>query len=757
MSNLDNDQLRDLLSTFQTEAADHLQTLNQTLLQLERMALASDEQADKSRRELTLNAFRAAHSLKGAARAVNLKDIEALAHGLENVLQGARDKRLALDPAICDVLYEVLDVIQQLLQGQRVSLASLQERLAEIGGGAARKQARAATAASTVAVRKQAHAAAADSAVAVVDSSNGEAGEIRDGAGEDLIRVAVSKLDDLMAQVGELLVSKMSADQHLTDLQDIRRQLAQWPRTWHEVKSLLPRVNSDAGRQLVLLLGRHDDQMQSLAHGINILHQVMNRDTLRLGMVSSGLQDSVRRMRMLPFHTIVLALQRAVRDAARSEGKQVEFCVQGSEVELDKKVLEMLKDPLLHLLRNAVTHGIESTERRLALGKPAAGQVSIAVQQRGGEVRVMVSDDGNGFDLAALRTASARQGGPILGEDASPGDIISLAFLPGVTTTEQVTSLSGRGVGLDVVRRCLEAIQGRILVDSVLGKGVKIQLLVPTSVTMTRGLLVRTGSEHYMLPLLSVEKIIDLRADVIFTVEGQAAIRLDGRPLPLASLSAVLGRPEADQHHPDKLPAVIVCVAEQRVALLVDEVVTEQELAVLPLGKLLRRVRNVTGAALLGSGRPVIVLNPADLVKLAKSTNTKRLPLTRQDGAEVKPPTPILVVDDSITTRTLEKNILETAGFRVFTAIDGPDALKQLEEHPVELIVADIQMPQMDGFELTRQLRESADYRNLPIVLVTSLDSREDRERGLMAGADAYIVKRGFDQAELLDTIQKLL
>jgi two-component system, chemotaxis family, sensor kinase CheA len=310
---------------------------------------------------------------------------------------------------------------------------------------------------------------------------------------------------------------------------------------------------------------------------------------------------------------------------------------------------------------------------------------------------------------------------------------------------------------LDVVRRCLEAIQGRILVDSLPGKGSRIQLLVPTSVTMTHGLLVRTGSEHYMLPLLSVEKIIDLCADAIFTIEGRTAIRLDGKPLPLASLSAVLGRTEADRRHADKLPAVIVCVAEQRVALLVDEVVTEQELAVLPLGKLLRRVRNVTGAALLGSGRPVIVLNTADLVKLAKSTDGKRLPFIRQDDAELKPPPPILVVDDSITTRTLEKNILEAAGFQVFTAVDGLGALRQLGEHPIELIVADIQMPEMDGFELTRQLRESANYRNLPIILVTSLDSREDRERGLMAGADAYIVKRGFDQAELLATIQKLL
>ncbi|MCC7445759.1 MAG: hybrid sensor histidine kinase/response regulator [Anaerolineae bacterium] len=766
MPDLKADLLKELLATFQTEAVEHLQTLNQALLELERTTQTEDAAAQARRKELVQNAFRAAHSLKGAARAVSLSDIEQLAHGMENVLHSARSGKLELKPVICDVLYDVLDAIQNLLKSQPIDVAPLLQRLTA-----------AATDVSATPVPVPTPVSVPDAPA--VSSGNGTAekapppvnlatpvkttgGEppkpdVHDTPTDEMIRVAVSKLDDLMAQVGELLVSKMGAEQHLTDLQDLRRQLTHWPRTWREIKSLMPHVTGDGRQQLAAILTRHDEHMQALAREVNMLYQSMNRDTLRLGMVTTNLQASARRMRMVPFQTIVFGLQRAVRDAARSEGRQAELTIKGAEVELDKKVLEMLKDPLLHLLRNAVAHGIENEADRVAQGKPVVGQITVAVQQRGGEVRVSVSDDGRGFNLDALRSAAEAHGSPAITDNASASEIINLAFLPGVSTAQQVTTLAGRGVGLDVVKRCLEAIQGRILVDSTPGKGTTIQLLVPTSVTMTRGLLVRVGTEEYMLPLLAVEKIIELHADSIFTIEGQPAVNIDGKPLPLASLATILKRAQPEHKKAEKLPAVIICVAEQRLVLVVDEIVTEQELAVMPLGKLLRRVRNVTGAALLGDGRPVIILNTADLVKVAKAAEVRHIPLRKRAAEDVKPIPHILVVDDSITTRTLEKNILEAAGFHVYTATDGTGAIRQLGEHPVDLVVTDVQMPQMDGISLTRHLRDSIEFNNLPVILVTSLETREDREQGMMAGANAYIVKRGFDQAELLATIQQLL
>ncbi len=724
----EDELLRELLGTFQAEATEHLQTLNRALLQLER-------QPEEARRaELLRDAFRAAHSLKGAARAVSLTDIEGLAHAMENVLQKARDANLLLDAATCDMLYDTLDTIEQALQGEKVTANTLQQRLS----GAASVMPEAAPTLLTRPEREE------DREIPVAART-----------GEETIRVAVSKLDELMAQAGELLVSKISAEQRLAELEDIRRQLAQWPRAWREIKALLAQVNGHAGQQLQEALTRLYEGLQTLTRAINALDQAVNNDTLRLGMITTQLQDEVRRVRMVPFQTLALSLERAVRDAAHGEGKQVHFQIDGSDVEVDKKVLETLKDPLLHLLRNAVSHGIEPPEERTAAGKPAEGHINVTIRQRGSEVRIVVSDDGRGFDLEALRKASARAGGPVLDADARPDEVIALAFIPGVTTAPQVTTMAGRGVGLDVVRQQLAGLQGRIEVESVPGAGSTFRLAIPASLTMTRGLLVQVGQRRYVLPLLAVEKI--LPPHKAFSLEGQPMLSVDDTPLPLVSLGALLDHADAASNANGHSLAVIIGVVEQRLALLVDDVLTEQEVAVKPLGAPLKRVRNVAGAALLGDGRPIIVLNPADLVKSARRVRSQALPTLSAREEDTSPPGHILVVDDSITTRTLEKNILETAGYRVTTATNGVEALRQLDENHIDLVVADIQMPQMDGITLTRHIRESAEYKALPVILVTSLESREDRERGMLAGADAYIVKRGFDQAELLATIEHFL
>lgn len=723
MSTLEEELLRDLMQTFQVEAAEHLQTLNQAVLQLER-------QPEKARRqELLQDAFRAAHSLKGAARAVSLQDVESLAHAMESVLQDARDANTILDAKTCDVFYDTLDAMQQLIGGQTVSIAPLLARLSADSGDAP-------------AVGATLIQTAPETMTTITPV-------------EGTIRVAVNKLDDLMAQTGELLVSKISAEQRLTEMQAVRRQLAEWPKTWRDIKAHLSRVDGETGQLLADLFNRHHEHLQAFTEEINALDQSLGRDTVRLGMVTNQLQDEVRRVRMIPFQTLALVLERAVRDAARSEDKQVALHIAGGDVELDKKVLETLKDPLLHILRNAVSHGLEMPEARVAAGKPAEGKVIITVRQRGGEVSITVRDDGQGFDLDALRQASMRNGGPAFDDKTSVDEIIALAFLPGVTTVQKVTAIAGRGVGLDVVRQSLESLQGRSEVETVTGEGATVRLLVPVSLTMTRGLLVRIGAEHYVLPLLAVEKIVEPSDS--FTIEGQLMLPVDDTPVPLVLLSAVLERSGPQEQNGKEALAVVLNVAQRRLALLVDDVLTEQELAVKPLGNPLQRVRNVVGAALLGTGEPVLILNAADLVKSARGAHTPVSFITEHDVDITGLTAHILVVDDSITTRTLEKNILEAAGYRVTTAIDGLEALNRLEEHTIDLIVSDIQMPNMDGFIFTQQVRESDAYNSLPVILVTSLEKREDREQGMLAGADAYIVKRGFDQAELLATIEQFL
>lgn len=746
-----DDLLRELLQTFQAEASEHLQTLNLALLSLE-------VRPEESKRiELVQEAFRAAHSLKGAARVVNLEDIEGLAHAMESVLQQARDTGQHLEASTYDVLYDALDTMGNLLEGKTVSAEAVTRRLSECVEAGTEQSSQSAAPDTEVELQTNFNPTPEETVASTEPTNTGTPPQESTSVslstpGEDTIRVAVSKLDNLMAQVGELLVSRINAEQRITEMQAIRYRTTAWTKAWREIKMLLPQLEGQVGTQLAEILNQYHAHLQAATREISQFDQRLRQDTLRLTIVASQLQDDVRHVRMIPFDTIVPGLQRAVRDATHLEGKQVDFQVEGAAVELDKKVLETLKDPLLHLLRNAVSHGIESPDKRKRASKPAKGRIRLTLQQRGAEIRITVQDDGAGFDLEKLRRAGGESTGDHVDNRSNADDIIELAFLPGVTTASEVTALSGRGIGLDVVREHIETIQGRIQVESVPGEGASIHLLVPVSLVISHGLLVQIGAERYVLPLLSVEKIIEPRET--FTLEGQTMLTVDDVPLPLVALASLLERPMSHQG-PNPL-VVILAVAEQRLALLVDDVVTEQELAVKPLGKPLNRVRNVAGVALQGDGKPVIVLNAADLMRSAKGA--RKLPAIAKRAASVERPCAhILVVDDSITTRTLEKNILETAGYEVTTATDGTEALKRLKERHVDLVVSDVEMPHMDGISLTRHLRSSSEYKDLPLILVTSLESREDRERGMIAGANAYVVKRGFDQEELLKTVQQLI
>lgn len=749
------DLMKQLLQTFRAEAAEHLQTLNMAVLALE----VRPEEA--KRRELVQEAFRSAHSLKGAARTVGLEAIEQIANAMESVLQKARETETHLEESMCEALYNALDSIGFLLEGKTVEIGSLISHLSTNGKRAASN---ASESVQPVSDQKQATGVVEapppviDSVPAAIPAETVSHEALSNKStttnGEESIRVSISKLDNLMAQVGELLVSRINAQQRITEFRDIRQQVAHSSKALREIKVLIPSLDPDVANQLSEIILRHEKQFESTLQDITRFDQRMKQDTVRLGVITSHLQDNARHVRMVPFETLVPILQRTIRDAAHSENKQVIFEVNGGNIELDKKVLEALKDPFIHMLRNAVGHGIESASVRQSRGKPVEGHVRLTLQQRGSEVRISVEDDGGGFDLKAIHAASRKSGEHVISEHDSDHAIIELAFMPGVTTKQEVTTLSGRGVGLDVVRERVEELQGHIEVKNHPGEGAHIHLIVPSSLTISRGLLVQVGTERYVLPLLSVLKI--LTPQDTFTVGGQTMMTMDGVTMPIVPLASLLGRTFSPQKERSPL-AVIMAVAEQRLALLVDDVLTEQELVIKPLGTPLRRVHNIAGAALMGDGKPVVVLNAADLVRAAKGIHKQVFSIKQDEVEEEKPKTRILVVDDSITTRTLEKSILETAGYEVITATDGLQALQRLQEYTVELVVSDVEMPNMDGITLTRELRSNAAFEYLPIILVTSLESKADRERGMMAGANAYIVKRGFDQGELLKTIEQLV
>ncbi len=777
--------MQELLQMFAVEAEEHIGTLSSSLLRLEKDPPAAE------RAELLNAAFRAAHNLKGSARAVELLDIEGVAHEAESVLSAARAGKLTLNADVVDVLLRANDTIQAMVTGETVQAATLDALKSELQALETSAPApptpepppREEPAAPPEAAISQPDTTGADA----VPLTNWQAEEIdkskqqrrapikpsalSTGASEETIRVSVEKLDDLMAQAGELIVSKISADERLRELRDLRAMMSRWEKTWTEATELRRDIdrlsreddgeNSAKWEEVLDFLQANQRFFAETLEKTRALDKLMTADNMRMTLVTQAIQEEIRRVRMLPVETLVPTMERVVRDVARASGKKAQLIITGAGVELDKRVLEDLKDPLIHLLRNSVDHGIETSDERADRQKPETGTVIVSITQRGGNVQIIVADDGKGLDAERIRRSSVEKGlvQPNEVDNMPDEEAYLLIFQAGLSTKDEITAVSGRGVGMDVVKSQLESLQGRINVKSTPGEGTEFHLIVPISLATIRGLIVRIGAEQYALPLHAVEKIININPQFIYQVEGNKMFDFSGEPMPIIHMGDVLERPR-DADRADRLLAIILAGAERHMAFIVDDSVSEQEMVVKPLGKQLVRVRNVAGATLLGTGQPIVILNASDLIKSAQGGRTVRQPILVDRSADadqdVAPPR-VLVVDDSITTRTLERNILQGAGYHVTTAVDGVEALALLETERFDLVVADIEMPRIDGFELVEWIRQSNVYGDIPVILVTSLESKAHRERGLKVGADAYIVKSGFEQSFLLETIEQFL
>jgi two-component system chemotaxis sensor kinase CheA len=408
------------------------------------------------------------------------------------------------------------------------------------------------------------------------------------------------------------------------------------------------------------------------------------------------------------------------------------------------------------LVRNAIDHGIEPPKARAEAGKAPRGRVAVTVAAlEGGRIEIRVEDDGRGIGLARVREAAVRAG--LLSSEAAEAltndGALDLIYRSGLSTSPIITNVSGHGLGLPIVKERVERLGGRIDVQTRAGAGTTITMVVPASIATFRGLLVRAGNQPFLLPLEAVERAIRVTPEDVETVEGREAVRWDGRPLFLARLSGLLALSEAAREPRGKSLCVIVRVGEEWVGLLVEEVSGDREVVVKDLRAPLVRVRNVAGAGLLGTGEVVLILRPTDLLRSSQRARRLSAP---PPAPEEKRQAAVLVVDDSITTRTMEKNLLEAAGYRVRVAVDGIDAWTVLKSEAFDLVVSDVDMPRMDGFDLTVRIRGDKQLSDLPVILVTALESREDKERGIDVGANAYIVKSSFDQSNLLEIIRRL-
>jgi two-component system chemotaxis sensor kinase CheA len=768
---LDAQAQRELHALFLTELGEHCQALTHAFLSLEKEPPAEEQQ------HLLGEAFRAAHSLKGAARAVGLGQIESLAHALEAVLADLQHGRLSLTPTLFDRLYATVDAIAP--PEHSIAEAGAEQRAgpaAEIPVDALLQQLRAAQAesspqagldaelprasAASVPAVEPATAASHPPAPPAIPEDRPAARRDPVRSSPETIRLPAARLDTLLDQLGELVIPRLELTDSLSDLDGLHQEVEGWQRDWRKVRSLLRRLDQDSTlhelRPLLRVLERSVTTLLERTTRLGQLRTRLGGSLGQLRALTDDLQDDVKRLRMLPFGSSTDGFGRVVRDLARTLGKEARLVVSGADTELDRQVLDAIKDSLLHLLRNSLDHGIEPPEARRRLGKPVTGTVGLGAYQRGGTIVIEMEDDGAGLDPRVIRrAASDRRLLPATDLAAmSDRDIIRLIFEPGLSTSHEVSQVSGRGVGLDVVARTVERLGGRVDVQTTPGEGTLFRITLPLTLATARALLFEAGDGLYALDTGAIERVI--RVEHLGNVGGRLMLEYEGVAVPAAILSELLhGRPSLPGAPGQPQTVALVGAGSQRVGLVIDRVSGEQEIVVKPLGYPLEQVRFFSGATILGSGQVVPILNVADLTRAAASlTSTATQPaMAAAEQRRLR----VLVADDSLTTRTLERYILEAAGYEVALAGDGLEALALLSERECDVLVSDVDMPHLDGVSLTVQVRQVPRFRELPIILVTSLASAEDRERGLQAGADAYMVKSSFDQDQLLRTIQELV
>lgn len=462
-----------------------------------------------------------------------------------------------------------------------------------------------------------------------------------------------------------------------------------------------------------------------------------------------ALRDQALGSRMTSLAAIAAPLRRAVRDVAAATGRTIDYELSGDRVELDRAVLDGLREPLLHLVRNAADHGIEDATTRAAAGKPPTGTIRVHARRQGPEIVVEVSDDGGGLDLDALRRSAGEP-------DLDDAQAAALVFRAGLSTAAAITAVSGRGVGLDAVRSSVEGVRGRVAVTSVPGQGTTFTLVVPLTLAVLPCVLVEVAGERYAIPTHATVVLLEDPDAAEVGLEGGRAVWVGGDIVPLADLSTVVGAAAAATG-----PAIVLDVgagsAQPRCALRLDAVHGQRDVTVTELGGVVPHGLLVSGASIEPDGSVVLVLDP---VALADRVGRVRVPAATRVAAGVadeEAPTSILVVDDALTVRELQRSILARAGYDVRTAADGQDALARLAERRPDLVVTDVEMPVLDGLGLTRAIRASPALASVPVLMVTSRASDADRREGLEAGADAYLVKQDFDETRLLDAVRRLL
>jgi two-component system chemotaxis sensor kinase CheA len=731
---LDREALRQrLLASFRTEAEERLGVLADGLANW-REASASVDSIE--------SLFREVHSLKGAARAAGVTAIEQLCHAWESLLAAVRHGRLDLTSERVELCRHTLKAVQRLHGGQALDEHDQQRLIQSL------------------------EAAAEGDAIELP----AELSPVVESLPADpaTVRVSAQRLDALLFQSEALLQHKLEAQAHARSLQahvaafepqrtkrllsgGVLRQLREG------LEELSPGT-ADALKDVLDYLDWSLLQLDRLHFNASRLARAGNHLAQGLEQLSGSLNDELQRVLLLSGSALVEGLPAMVQDLASQAGKRVDLEVKGASLQVDKRILDELRVVLTHLLRNAIDHGLEKPEVRSRTGKESTGRLLLElIQESADRFELRVSDDGTGLDLERLKSKAMSSGllGPEQAQGLSEAEAGKLIFASGLSTSQIITDLSGRGLGMAIVQETVERLGGRIEVESRAGKGTCFHLHLPLSLSTFRAVIVRDAERVFAVPALAVERCLRLPLGAMKNLENRPSVTVDGEVLPLWTLAEVLGLGHLEPGEGD-LTLLLLKVRGERFVLLVEELLGDQEIIVKGLGRQLVRVRNLLGATVLGDGQLVPILHPADLYRSALETQGSSFAQQNQARPGIARQR-LLIAEDSFTSRGLLKAILEGAGYQVTTANDGLEAWNALKQGQFDLLVSDVEMPRLDGFTLTRRIRADRELAGLPVVLVTALQSAEDRARGLEAGANAYLVKSGFEQDSLLDAIRRLI
>lgn len=757
-----------MMDLFRTEAEAQTAILNEGLLEIEK---------DPTSKQWLERLMRAAHSVKGAARIVGLTQIVKMAHALEDCFVAAQKGQIVIGPDQADILLKGVDTLSQMSKlsdkdfekwiadhQAEIDLLLSSLEVAKTGGPvSAKKEAllippvpkvEPPPAEPSVAPPPKPEAPGGTGATAAEPPA---APSTAEGAQDRGVRISAENLSHMMGLAGESAVQAHRLEAFTTALVELKSRHVELLRLMRDADKPQGNLSSKS---------RSSEARQEMLQKAEAFQQLTMRRAEEFDLIARQLTDVADRLyreaiasRMRPFADGVSGLPRLIRDLSKQLGKKVKFEILGKSTQVDRDILDKLEAPLIHFLQNSVDHGIEPPAERLAAGKNAEASLKLEARHRAGRLTITVSDDGRGIDIERLRKKIVEKG--LVAEDRvhslSEGETLDFLFLPSFSTADRVTEISGRGVGLDVVRTFLHEVGGTVRIENHFGRGVRFHLEMPVTRSVMRALVVEISGDPYAFPLGRIEKLAEVAASEVKTVEGRQYLTLDGKNVGLIDARQALGL-AGQAAQGEKWPVAVIGDEEVCYGIKVDRFLGERELVVRTLDARLGKVQDLSAVSLMEDGSPVLILDVEDLQRsIQKLLSERRLEKIRSGILGPKKQKRILVVDDSITVREMERRLLQNRGYEVDVAVDGVDGWNSLYSGQYNLVISDVDMPRMNGFDLVRRIRQDSRLSALPVMMVSYKERKEDRMKGLEVGANYYFTKGGFHDEAFMRAVVDLI